>query len=100
MLMLTSVLVMCRLTGQYVHPSPTRWDRVFNRDYCTHADREVCDACCVLRAARCVLRAVRCAMCGPAKRHYLATRVTRHQLSTPLTHNARTHPTGCGRGAV
>eukprot|EP00955_Chlamydomonas_euryale_P077984 363065-Chlamydomonas_euryale.AAC.4 len=38
MLMLVSVLVLCRLTGQYVHPRPTRWDRFFNRDYCENHD--------------------------------------------------------------
>jgi len=38
MLMLVSVLVLCRLTGQYVHPRPTSWDRLFNRDYCESFD--------------------------------------------------------------
>eukprot|EP00955_Chlamydomonas_euryale_P112823 366164-Chlamydomonas_euryale.AAC.6 len=44
MLMLVSVLVLCRLVGQYVHPQPTSWDRLFNREYSQrfdmHAERK------------------------------------------------------------
>jgi hypothetical protein len=52
MLMLASVLVLCRLTGQYVHPRPTRWDRAFNRPYCARSDREVCTYTCHTNATQ------------------------------------------------